>query len=84
MLQKGLELIAAKRTKTRSSVAAASPTPRWDAEARIRLEVCGIMSLEWNAFSNVSGARGIRHEFQKWNEPGFVSCMLDGAHRAAC
>ena len=56
VLQKRIELIAAKRSKTRSSFAA-SPTPSWDAEGRIRLEVCGIMSLEWNALSNVSGAR---------------------------
>src|SRR5262249_22489374 len=71
-----------------SFVAAASPTPSWDAEARIRLEVCGIMSLEWNAFPSVSvpdpRCGGICHELRKWNEPGFVCCLLDGAHCAAC
>ena len=34
-----------------------SPPLNCDAGGQIRLAVCGIMSLEWKAFSNVSGAK---------------------------
>ena len=33
------------------------PDPKLQCGRHIRVEVCGIMSLEWKAFSNVSGAK---------------------------